>query len=110
MMDWLYELFDRRTFGAARSSQFAKLSRDMIKEAGGLCRMGLHKATILNPLNTHHVLPFHEHPEYELKRPNLIVLCRFHHLWNGHLGSWKSSNAQVREDAAEFTTKVKARP
>ncbi len=61
-------------------------------------------------LQVHHVLPFHLHPDLELEPSNLIVLCRVHHLWVGHLGDWKSWNAEVRADAAAFLKKVGVRP
>jgi hypothetical protein len=46
----------------------------------------------------------------ELDRANLITLCRDHHFWFGHLGSWSSWNANVREDAAIWRAKIANRP
>ena len=99
-----------RTFGMARSPKFAELSREMIKEAGGLCQMGLHKLTLLNPLNSHHVLEFHNFPDEEMKKSNLVVLCRFHHFLHAHLKNWASSNPNIREDCAILNEKIKNRP
>jgi len=66
-------------------------------------------------VQVHHVWPFHwikllGFPWLELDFRNLIGLCEAehtrpaedHHLWLGHLGSFKSNNPNVREDAATF--------
>ncbi len=97
------------SFGAQRSPQWEALSRAYRKEQP-LCAFGMHKPTLLNPLNTHHVAVFHEHPELELVKSNWINVCRFHHLWHAHFGNWKSSNSAVKEDASAFTEKIKNRP
>jgi len=102
--------FGDRTFGVARSPEFAQLSRDMIKEAGGLCRMGLHKPTLLNPLNTHHVVPFHKDKSKELEKTNLVVLCRFHHFLHAHLKNWASFNVDIVADCDALNSKIKTRP
>lgn len=106
IINWIYELFDRRTFGATRSPKFAELSKDMIKDAGGVCAFGLHKPTLLNPLNTHHIDAFHNNPALELVKSNLIVVCRFHHYAHCHFFNWKDINPNVREDAKIFTDEV----
>lgn len=97
------------TFGSVRSSQWEAMSRAYRKEQP-LCEFGMHKPTLLSPLNTHHVEAFHNNPSLELVKSNWINLCRFHHLWNGHLGNWKSENVNVRTEAAAFTEEVKNRP
>lgn len=99
-------LLDAPTFGAARSSGWAQDSRNAIKAAGGLCQMGLHKPTLLNPLNTHHVIPFHVDSTKEEDPTNWIVLCRFHHYAHGHFFNWKDSNEHIREDASMFNEEV----
>lgn len=62
-------------------------------------------------LNVHHVQPFHEHPELELDRNNLITLCREHHFRIGHdpdgpdgprKADWKLSNPNVRRDCKKL--------
>lgn len=62
----------------------------------------------------HHNEPVHINPARELDRTNLTSLCEKPsmncHLWIGHLGNWKSFNANVIEDAAAFLTKIKNRP
>jgi 5-methylcytosine-specific restriction endonuclease McrA len=57
-------------------------------------------------LEVHHIEPFHENPSLELEASNLITLCDKPgkdncHLEIGHLGSFKSKNPNVREDAAK---------
>lgn len=64
-------------------------------------------------LDVHHIQPYHERPDLELVNDNLCVLCGGdwnHHFWFGHLGSWKSWNLRVREDAAWFRRRMKCRP
>lgn len=56
----------------------------------------------------HHCIPFHLGGE-ELADENLITLCRDHHFWFGHLGDYKAWNPTVREDAAVWREKIKAR-
>lgn len=64
----------------------------------------------------HHVHPFHLKPELELDPTNLITLCESKsngitcHLTVGHLGSYKSFNKDVKEDAATWAKKFKNRP
>lgn len=67
-------------------------------------------------LEVHHRRPFHLHPELELDPSNLITLCEANHggvnchLFVGHLGSFKSFNESVSEDAASWASKIKVRP
>lgn len=109
IINWLLDLFENRTFGAARSSDWSALSRNFIK-ANPFCAMGMHKPTILNPLNTHHIESFHEHPEKEKDPNNWIVLCRFHHFIHAHLGNWASINLKIKEEAEALTLKIQNRP
>ena len=55
-------------------------------------------------LEIHHKKPFHLHPELELDPNNLITLARKCpwgniHIMYGHLGSFKSFNPNIEEDA-----------
>jgi len=54
-------------------------------------------------LEVHHIKSFHEHPDLELDRHNLLTLCEragFQcHLKKGHLGNWKKINPHVTMDA-----------
>ena len=106
MLDHLLDWWDGRTFGAARSPKFAQLSREMIREAGGLCRMGMHKPSLFNPLNTHHVKSFHEFPDLEMEKSNLAVLCRLHHFVHAHLKNWSDSNPGIIADCDALNKKI----
>jgi len=70
-------------------------------------------------LNVHHVVPFAEglrtgRPELECDPANFITLCREHHLHVGHdpdldgpiPASWRTSNPNVRRDAARLRKKL----
>ncbi len=67
-------------------------------------------------LEVHHVVPFFLAPERELDETNLIVLCEAKtngvtcHLFFGHLGSYRSYNIDVREDAASWRKRFEDRP
>ena len=67
-------------------------------------------------LEVHHVHPFHLEAGLELEPSNLITLCEAKanglncHLALGHLGSYRSFNAQVAADAAAWLEKFKGRP
>jgi 5-methylcytosine-specific restriction enzyme A len=63
-------------------------------------------------LQVHHIRSYHEHPDLELDRENLITLCMKYrcHLCIGHLCSWYSINEDVVRDAAAFLRKVKKSP
>ena len=67
-------------------------------------------------VEVHHKLPFHLHPARELDPNNLITLCENDddgincHLAFGHLGNFKSYNAEVAADAAIWRKKILTRP
>lgn len=67
-------------------------------------------------LEVHHVRPFHLHPGLELDPLNLITLCESGrhgincHLFIGHLGSYKSYNVSVKQDAYKWHDRMKSRP
>ena len=63
-------------------------------------------------MEVHHVWPV-SWPggiEMELDERNLQSLCRTHHFWVGHLGSWKARNPIARRDAEVMLEKIKSRP
>lgn len=62
------------------------------------------------PVEIHHVHPFHLWPESELDPANLVALCDDCHRLIGHLGNYKAYNPLVREYAARFKAMVDARP
>lgn len=59
----------------------------------------------------HHVIPVHVDPSRELDPENLITLCEgptFNcHLFFGHLRNWTKSNSSVKEDALNWSKKLK---
>ena len=61
-------------------------------------------------LNVHHIKPYHLHPELELDPTNFITLARDVHFLIGHLGDWKSFNADVVKDSAAWAERVVDRP
>ena len=67
-------------------------------------------------LEVHHKLPFHLDASLELDPTNLITLCESKkngvtcHLWFGHLGSYKSFNKNVEEDAKSWKEKLSSKP
>ena len=102
-------LMEDRTFGAIRSSGWRDIQQESVNEHP-YCEFHGGKGKVLNPLNVHHIKPFHLFPELELVKSNLIVACRFCHLWYCHLGSWKSYNIYAREDADSLLKRIKERP
>lgn len=92
-----------------RSGKWPKVEKAFIAEHPE-CAVCGHKGTKDNPLNVHHRLPFHKFPQLELDPENLIVLCRVHHEWWGHLGEWKSWNVDVAKDAKIWRKKIENRP
>lgn len=108
MLDFILSLFENRTFGALRSSEWSRASKAHRVEQP-LCEFGMHNPTMLNPLNTHHIKDFSTYPELEMEKSNWINLCRFHHLYHAHLGAWRSICPTVREDARIYTEMVKNR-
>ena len=94
-----------RTLGAARSPQWNKLRNQYAKDFPSCAICGSQE-----DCQVHHCLPFHLYPELELSRENLLMLCREHHLFFGHLKNFSSWNETVREDAAVWNAKIKSRP
>ena len=71
-----------------RNPAFETESRKYRKEQP-LCEFGMHKPTLMNVLNTHHIKDFSTYPELEMEKSNWMNVCRFHHLYHCHLGDWK---------------------
>lgn len=100
----------KKTLGAVRSNQWPKV-REAHLELHPVCELCGGK----KKLQVHHKLPFHLHPQLELDPTNLITLCEGIgsvncHLFFGHLGNFKSYNANVVDDSKEWNTKMANRP
>ena len=97
--------------GAKRSTKWPAARKAFLKLNPACAMCGGKKK-----LEVHHIRPFHLHPELELDQTNFIVLCENKadgancHLLFGHLGSFKSFNVNVKEDAASWAAKIRARP
>lgn len=110
-MNWLLSLFEDRTYGAVRSSQWPIVRHVHLREhptcevCGGT-----------DTLEVHHIRPFHLHPELELEPANLMTLCESGkngivcHRAIGHLGNYKSFNVEAANDAFTLRMKIKNRP
>ena len=60
-------------------------------------------------LQVHHIKDFSTNPELELDENNLIMLTRPIHLYLAHLGSYRSINPDIVEDAKILLEKIKNR-
>lgn len=98
-----------KVFGAARSSQWRKTRAEHLRK-NPACAVCGEKGTLLNSNNVHHIKVFHKYPELENDSNNILTLCREHHFWFGHLGSFASWNESVREDAELWRQKILKRP
>lgn len=109
MINWLYNLFQDREFGATRSPKWENV-RKVHLDNEPLCAVCKTKGSFLNRIEVHHIVPFYIAETMELLPSNLITLCRTHHKLFGHLGSWKSYNTRVLEDCLIWYGKIKTRP
>ena len=109
MMDWLLSLFGNRTFGASRSPRWSEVRKTHIA-LHPLCAVCGKKGTFIKANEVHHVESFASKPELELLGSNLRTLCRLHHQWIGHLGSFQSINESLDKDIAIWSEKIKNRP
>ena len=104
------QFFDPTLLGSVpRSSEWPKVVK-AYRDKNPNCAVCGKGSSLLNPINIHHVRPFHIHPELELDPMNLITLCRVDHLIFGHLKNFKSYSVDVREDAQAWNTKINHRP
>ena len=98
--------------GAARSGHWPTLRKQHLEKSHACAVCGDTKGKI----EVHHKKSFHEHPQLELDPNNLITLCENMsngvscHLLIGHLGSFKSINVNVVEDAKAWAEKIAHRP
>lgn len=102
MIDLFFTLKDRiqgkAPKGAKRSSMWRRVRREHLKNES-CCQVCGKK----HSLEVHHIKPFHEYPELELKDSNLVTLCTRCHLFVGHLGYWKTANPECLEDVAHWS-------
>ena len=92
--------------GVPRSSKFAKLAKEFIKEKGGRC-----EATgVTFDLEVHHIKEYHNFPELELDKTNFIVLTHWIHFFLAHYGKWASINRNIIADAQWLRAKIISRP
>lgn len=107
MINWLKQWWqgEDREFGVARSPLWNYFRNKHI-EQNPLCAV----CDTKEDCAVHHIIPFTVNPHLELKPENFLTLCREHHLWIGHLGSFRSYNIDVIEDAKIMNTKIKNRP
>ena len=110
MTNWILSFFgfEDRTFGAQRAKEWSTLRKEYVTQnpACAVCD----KKGLLVGIQVHHRTPVHIDKTKELLWENLISLCRIHHLWIGHLGSYFSFNKDVEEDARVWKSKISHRP
>ena len=109
MFNFLKNLFQSRTFGAARSLKWRDVRSEFMR-THLTCVVCGKKGTLLKPNEVHHIFPFHLDKDKELDFQNLITVCRDHHFFCGHLNSWRSFNANIKQDAEQWLNKIKNRP
>lgn len=90
-----------------RSSDWPKIRKEWIKFHPECALCGSKKK-----LEVHHKVPFHIASQLELDPNNLITLCESKtwgklncHLLFGHLGNYKSFNAEVQSDCERWHKK-----
>jgi hypothetical protein len=116
MIEYLYtswlrflSLFQDRTFGGTRSSQWPTVRAEFLKSHPTCEACGRDKY-----LQVHHKRSFATQPDLELNPQNLIVLCEGMesncHRLIGHLQNYKSLNETVETDAAYWLAKIINRP
>jgi hypothetical protein len=97
-----------RLQGASRSPKWSGVEK-AYRKLHPTCEVCGTKGTLTNPLNVHHIAPFHLHPELELSVDNLWTMCRQHHFLFGHFMNWKSFNKTVIDDSALWKTRIENR-
>ena len=95
--------------GGMRSSRWPAVRKAFMAK-NPLCAVCGTKGSLLKPNEAHHCIPYSVNPDLELDPKNLIVLCRDHHFFVGHLMNFKSFNRDVAADATIWRQKIKNRP
>ena len=94
------------TLGVMRSGEWPALRKRFLAEHNA-CAVCITRKR----LEVHHKKSLYLHGKAgELDENNLIVLCKFHHLWTGHLGSYYSENTDVEKDAIYLRSQLLNRP
>lgn len=92
------ELMELLSIENPRSDKWPTVRKHHLKTQGWCMMCGS-----VNDLQTHHIQPFHLHPDLELDPSNLITLCETLgiecHLRHGHLGNWKNFNSDIVKQA-----------
>ena len=91
-------------YGEPRSGKWPKVRREHLEREPACAVCG---AT--DGVEVHHCRPFNRFPESECDPDNLLTLCRVHHLWVGHSGSYRHWNDKAREDAKHWKARIEAR-
>mgnify|MGYP001583866311 CR=1 FL=1 len=104
-LQWVIDTWRGIPLGARRSPKWEDVRNQFVKEHPNCEVCGTKKG-----LNAHHKLPFYLNPLLELDPQNLIVLCRDHHFFFGHLMNWKSYNKDVSLDSTMWRAKIIQRP
>ncbi len=96
--------------GKKRSKHWPRTRREHLRKHPK-CAITGRKSNV----SVHHKIPFHLRPDLELKKKNLITLSERSkvlnaHLVFGHLGNFRSHNANIEQDAKFWRKKFKTRP
>lgn len=99
--------FISRFFNFGRASRWPYIRSIHLKDHNSCAVCGC-----FEKLEVHHIIPYSLDKSKELDPTNLITLCEKHscHLMFGHLGNYKSYNADVVKDSNAMLSKIKERP
>ena len=92
----------RRTFGLRRSPKWRVVREAHLRKNKRCAVCGSQKKP-----EVHHIIPVHVDPSQELKRTNLITLCRRDHFVFGHLCNWQKYNETVTNDAKYWHGRIR---
>ena len=98
-MNWFFDLFEDRPFGATRSSQWSQVVKEFAKYVPKVdCFDG---STLFIQLH-HSQDPFHSNPERELDPTQLRWVGRRRHLEEGHNGNFQSLNFSFDQRVEDY--------
>ena len=100
-----HDLAEKQAFARAPLLSSARLptqseitkAKNKHRKAHPECEVCQAKSNISNgnKNDVHHKIPVHINPSLAADPSNLITLCRRHHFWVGHTGSWHRYNGNV---------------